>query len=141
MWPNHSAKVMNEVASAFGQFLLAIQQANIDSRWLTVQCYESDQPEKAEVPERRLVLENMQGISLQALTSLSGKDYLLMLKKYELVREKNPGYWSANVENEQHAEGQHHGHVKFQKGGKSRAGIWGRRHTCVGPACRRNRTS
>ena len=78
--PDHSAKVMNEVASAFGQFLLAIQRANIDSRWLMVQCHESDQPEKAEVPERRLVLENMQGISLQALTGLSGEDYLLMLK-------------------------------------------------------------
>ena len=78
---------MNEVAAAFGQFLLAIQRANIDSRWLMVRCHESDRPESVDVPERQSVLERMQGISLQVLTGLSDDDYFMMLKECELARE------------------------------------------------------
>ena len=88
---------MNEAASAFGQFLLAIQRANIDSRWLMVRCHESDRPESVDDPERRSVLERMQGISLQALTGLSDDDYFMMLKECELVREKK-NRWGTNKE-------------------------------------------
>ena len=82
---NTFAKVINEAAAAFSNFLLAIQRANLDSRWLMVHCHHLDRPESVEAPEKRLLMGRMRGVSLQALAELSDEEYLTMLKECGLV--------------------------------------------------------
>ena len=87
------------VRKAFGDLLRGIQQAGIASRWLMILHANEDSPEWIEVPDRghadfkaiqdkQMFLEQMQNISLCALTGLSKSEYSTMMKELGFVKEK-----------------------------------------------------